>query len=126
MHRKNQYHLSANEPLRRQQENLQPSEDGQDTMQKDSDVIGAADSDVEREVEALMERDGEDQEEDQEERPPLAETSANVQRVPRGEAPVCGASGRGSGGTRGRGTGRGSATASCEVTRFGFSLRICL
>jgi len=74
----------------------------------DSDVIGAADSDVEREVEALMERDREDQEE----RPPLAETSANMQRVARGQAPVCGASGRGNGATRGRGTGRGRATAS--------------
>jgi hypothetical protein len=47
---------------------------------KDSDVIGVADSNVEREVEALMERDEEGQEEQQEERPPLAKTSANVQR----------------------------------------------
>ena len=48
-----------------------------------------------------MERDGEDQEEQQEERPPLAKTSANMQRVAKG-APVRDASRGGSGGKRER------------------------
>jgi hypothetical protein len=58
----------------------------------DSDVIGAADSDVGREVEALIEWNEEDQEQQQEERPPLAKTSANIQRVAEGQAPLHGAS----------------------------------
>jgi hypothetical protein len=78
----------------------------------DSDVIGAADSDVGREVEALIEWNEEDQEQQQEERPPLAKTSANVQRVAEGQAPLHGASRGGNGGKRGRGTGRRRAAAS--------------
>ena len=53
-------------------------------------VIGVVDSDVEWEVEALMEQYEEDREEEQEEGSPLAETLASVGQVVRGHASVCG------------------------------------
>jgi hypothetical protein len=55
-------------------------------------VIRAADGDVEQ-VEALMEED----EEEQEKRSSLAEISANIRRVVRGQSSDCDAAGRGRG-----------------------------
>jgi len=90
-------------------------------------VIGAADRDVEREVEALVEQDEEGQGEEQEERSPLAETSANVRRVVGGPASVCDAPGRGCCGAGGRGTGRGRRSlhdrSLASVSRLVFSYR---
>ena len=86
-------------------------------------VIGVVDSDVEWEVEALMEQDEKDREEEQEEGSPLAETSASVRQVVRGHASVRGILGRGRGGTRGRYRQQLHARSLASVSRLVFVYR---
>ena len=91
---------------------------------RDEDVVEAGDSEVEREVDRLMNLDGEGvvQEEEEDplqsqfgghlERAPLAETSANASRRDTGGIRIRGVVGKWRGGGGGRGRGEGKAVAS--------------
>jgi len=86
---------------------------GQKHQVRDEDVIGAQDSEVERQVQAMMMEDEDGVEEDSEhEKPPLHEISEDIMQTTRWQAPATSATTKGRSSMRGRGERKGKAVVS--------------